>query len=174
MSKIDFDILINKLSTRLEKEKNLSDNENENEDENDSKLYYIYKGQKIKKCKDDGMDVSLFSSDILIQILSFLSFKRICRMATLSSRISNASQEHSLWEILYKKKFKNFIFENILKIDDNDRISNEIIWCKECSMSLLCTLKKKKLKKEQACHFECKKHCWLDLFKVKNNRTYAV
>ena len=116
----------------------------------------------------DGMDLSTFSKDILVQILSFLSFKRVCRMACVSSGVSEASKETSLWEILYKRKFRNFIFENCT-VKESVQSMMEVQDCKECvglkpSASRGGTKKQKQ--KQKPCHLDCRRHCWMGLFQV--------
>lgn len=122
----------------------------------------------------DGKDLSTFSKDVLVQILSFLSFKRVCRMACVSSCVSEASKEPSLWEILYKRKFRNFLFE-IYDLEDS---MTAVLDCNECvglkpSASKSGT-KKKLQQKRKPCHFDCRRHSWLDLFKVATTSTITT
>jgi F-box domain len=119
----------------------------------------------------DGMDLSTFSKDVLVQILSFLSFKRVCRMACVSSGVSEASKETSLWEILYKRKFRNFIFENYV-IKESAQSMMAVLDCEECiGLKPSASRRGIKKRKQKACHFDCRRHSWMDLFQVSTTAT---
>jgi F-box domain len=117
----------------------------------------------------DGMDLSTFSKDVLVQILSFLSFKRVCRMACVSSGVSEASKETSLWEILYKRKFRNFVFENYV-LKESAQSMMTVPDCKEC-VGLKPSASRRGTKKQKPCHFDCRRHSWMDLFQVNTTTT---
>ena len=184
MNRIDFNRLINQLNSRF--------NDNEKNIDECETSYLIYNGKKIQKISNqNGMDLSLFGIDILVHILSFLSFKRICRLSCASSSFSSASKEHSLWEILYRRKFRNLLFENYGSddIDNNDNIKknmknkkvnksfaydpnienrnflNKKKQCEECFHFSSEKLKRKR--RILPCPSECDSHYWLGLFQVR-------
>ena len=174
LNKINFHRLVRQLNDRI------NENENENGDENnqcENKMtYLIHNGKKIQKFSEEyGMDLSLLGTDVLIHVLSFLSFKRICRLSCASSSFLNASKDDSLWEILYRRKFRNLIFENYRPMNEkNDKceeINNDLVieekylqkkkQCEECYSNFSKTLQRKR--KIQPCSYECESHYWLGL-----------
>ena len=112
-----------------------------------------------------GKDLSSFSRDVLVHILSYMSFKRVCRMACVSSGVSNAAREESLWEIFYKRKFRNYSFESCVPVHC-DLLHERTLNCDQCHISTSVSLTPSKEKKKKPCHYDCRRHSWRVLFKV--------
>jgi hypothetical protein len=110
----------------------------------------------------DCMPLDSFSNDVLIQILSYLSFKRVCYMGYVSSRFLNASKEEVLWELLYKRKFPNLAFANEFPYKEKlDKIPD----CDECFYYMLYRTNGK-VRKRKPCTYRRRKHSWFVLFQV--------
>ena len=110
----------------------------------------------------DCMPLDVFSNDILIQVLSYLSFKRVCYMGYVSKRLLNASKEEVLWEAIYKRKFPNLVFPNIMQYGEKvDKIPE----CEEC-LSFSTSIAIGKIKKRKPCKYSRRKHSWYLLFQV--------
>ena len=65
---------------------------------------------KRKKSKSNCSRLDGFSCDLVSEILSYLSFKRVCRMALVSTRFLKASKALALWETLYLQKFPDVLW----------------------------------------------------------------
>ena len=65
---------------------------------------------KRKKSKTSYSRLDGFSCDLLGEILSYLSFKRVCRMALVSTRFLKASKTLALWETLYLQRFPDMMW----------------------------------------------------------------
>ena len=110
----------------------------------------------------DCMPLDVFSNDILIQVLSYLSFKRVCYMGYVSKRLLNASREEVLWEAIYKRKFPNLAFPNVMPYKEKvDKIPE----CEEC-LSYSMSKAIGKIKKRKPCKYSRRKHSWYLLFQV--------
>lgn len=110
----------------------------------------------------DCMPLDVFSNDILIQVLLYLSFKRVCYMGYVSKRLLNASREEVLWEAIYKRKFPNLAFPNVMPYREKvDKIPE----CDECS-SFSMSKAIGKIKKRKPCKYSRRKHSWYLLFQV--------
>ena len=110
----------------------------------------------------DCMPLDVFSNDILIQVLSYLSFKRVCYMGYVSKRLLNASKEEVLWEAIYRRKFPNLAFPNVMPYDEKvDKIPE----CEEC-LHFRMSIGIGKMKKRKPCKYSRTKHFWYLLFQV--------
>jgi hypothetical protein len=140
LGKIEFARLTTQLASRI---KERLHGENDCYDDNGERVTINLKKKRMSYAT--GVDLSIFSSDILIHILSFMSFKRVSRMACVSSAFSSASKESSLWEGLYRSKYRNMKFESYLSLNE---IESEVIQCGSCTVL---TLKAKRIKKTETC-----------------------
>ena len=118
-----------------------------------------------------GKDLSSFSRDVLVHILSFMSFKRVCRMACVSSGILNASKEESLWEIFYKRKFRNYSFESCVSTHCH-LLHERTLNCDQCYKSTSVPSTLSKATRNKPCHYNNRRHSWRALFKVCSTLFY--